>query len=103
MVDMSLLKVLDGFRGLDKLDHRERHGRVTARRTTKGQLPRTLVEYSSRLKRSWGDASRQDIRHSDERTRQWSTARRRVSMVEDMGSTLGEPDPRTLHSISHRG
>jgi len=40
--------------------------------------------------RSGGRATDQDIRHSAERTRQWSTARRRVSMVEDMPATVGK-------------
>ena len=40
-----------------------------------------------------GAAARQDIRHSDERTRQWSTARRLVSMVEDMATRVGTGAP----------
>ncbi len=35
------------------------------------------------------EAKRQDIRHSDERVRQLSTARRRVSMVDFTGATVG--------------
>jgi len=38
--------------------------------------------------RADGGRQRIDIRHSDERTRQWSTARRLVSMVESMTATL---------------
>ena len=49
-----------------------------------GDQLRVEVDGLSGLKRSWVCASRQDIRHSDERTRQWSTARRLVSMVENM-------------------
>jgi len=39
--------------------------------------------------RADGGRQRMDIRHSDERTRQWSTARRLVSMVEIMTATVG--------------
>ncbi|GAA1115063.1 hypothetical protein GCM10009668_42190 [Nocardioides dubius] len=43
--------------------------------------------------------SDQDIRHSAERTRQWSTARRLVNMVENMAETLeGAPSEHELGS-----
>ena len=44
-------------------------------------------------------AAGQDIRHSAERTRQWSTARRLVSMVEDMTTTLGAAIEQTLRCL----
>jgi hypothetical protein len=56
---------------------RERHGRTVIQARS-----RRVVLGSTR---EWVATSRQDIRHSDERMRQLSTARRLVSMVENMG------------------
>ena len=49
---------------------------------------------------SGGVATDQDIRHSAERTRQWSTARRLVSMVEDMTATVGVAEPCAVYEPS---
>ena len=45
--------------------------------------------------------SRQDMQHSDECMRQWSTARRFVNMVEAMGGTLGTRERRARTGVPY--
>ena len=47
-----------------------------------------------------GKGSRQDMRHSDERTRQWSTARRLVSMVVNTWTSVGAARSRARTVVS---
>jgi hypothetical protein len=60
-------------------DEGGREGTGTSRRKPVQGVRRPGPRRASRRGRT-----RQDIRHSAERTRQWSTARRLVSMVENM-------------------
>ena len=77
---------------------RARHGRAVGRRANSPEFS----PLSQSTKGGWRERVRQDIRHSAERTRQWSTARRLVSMVEDMTRKRrrGRSPPRR-YSSSH--
>ena len=68
-----------------------------------GRRSREFSRQSSSTKGKLVVGDRQDIRHSDERTRQWSTARRRVSKVELMRGSLGSGGAGTYRPSHHSG